>query len=173
MFDFSLLYTDTPKEEKLITAEIDKRVHSLCGKNARKILRDERGKPFLSEGLPFISYSHAQRALLTAACDRPIGADAEFKKHRDFRKLAKRYFDGEEAELIEKAPLFARDNFYALWTMKESYLKMTGTGLAGLGGTCFVKDGKLTLSVPECDFILLDDGKYMCSLCLQKPPKRV
>jgi 4'-phosphopantetheinyl transferase len=105
-----------------------------------------------SAGLALIAVSHS-----------PVGADIELVSDRaGLADLVGGRFGPAEAACIASgcggSPLRA---FYRHWTAKEAYLKATGRGLAGLGGTelvCRVRptiraDGRLatdwTLSLPE------------------------
>lgn len=69
---------------------------------------------------PYFSLSHAGDYVAVAIDSCPIGIDIE--RNRPYRaSLAKRYFSKEEQEL----PL----SFTQIWTLKESFLKVTGMGL--------------------------------------------
>lgn len=155
------------------------------------ITREEYGKPAVKEKIPF-SVSHSGDTVICAmgadgcadlpflrsgeemsegffiADARPcseIGADIE--KISDKRSperteaIAERYFSVEEQSLIRSSddPVGC---FYALWTRKESYIKLTGRGLSALRSAD-------TLCLPESaeciSFSLLADGeKYSLSV---------
>ena len=85
------------------------------------------GKPRIA-GRPDIhfSISHCPRCVCCAVSDAPVGVDVEQIQYDG--ALARQVFCADELSLIEAAsdrPL----EFTRLWTMKESYLKMTGEGL--------------------------------------------
>ena len=90
--------------------------------------------PRVSDRFRF-SLSHAGTIALCAfdagdgAC--PVGCDAERIAQADLR-LAKRFFAEDEYALLSGIPdASARDRaFFRLWTLKESFLKTTGDGLA-------------------------------------------
>lgn len=155
------------------------------------ITREEYGKPAVREKIPF-SVSHSGDIVICAmgaegcadlpklrsgeeiaegfflADARPcaeIGADIE--KISDKRSperteaIAGRYFSCEEQALIRSSddPVGC---FYALWTRKESYIKLTGRGLSALRAAD-------TLCLPESaahiSFTLLSGGeKYSLSV---------
>lgn len=101
------------------------------GEDDVRILRDDRGKPFLPDfkGIHF-NLSHSGRWVLMAVSGRPVGADVE-KIRPVSAELGLRYFSQRESDL-----LFSKDGeerlalFYELWTVKESFIKATGEGLS-------------------------------------------
>lgn len=68
------------------------------------------------------------------AVDREVGVDVEylFPPHGDFGlEVAPRYFAPAEVMGLEAQPPDARrERFFALWTLKEAYIKARGLGLA-------------------------------------------
>lgn len=89
------------------------------------IATDVHGKPFLL-GHPtwHFSLSHSGDWAVCALDDSPIGVDIERHRPTNIERLATRCFGTNE-------PLTAED-FFSLWTRKESYLKAVGIGLSGL-----------------------------------------
>ena len=99
---------------------------------AMTVARTEAGKPYFP-GCPGVQFSlsHAGDVVLCALSDRAVGCDAEVIDPRRVR-VAAHFFAPEENALIDaavtphdKAVLFTR-----LWTLKESFLKVTGRGLS-------------------------------------------
>lgn len=89
----------------------------------------ENGKPFFTYSDVKFSLSHSGSRVICAVSQKEIGCDTELISKADY-KLAKRFFAPEENEYIH---LFADENgqniaFCRLWTLKESYVKMLGTG---------------------------------------------
>lgn len=86
------------------------------------------GKPEIAGG-PEFSLSHSGERVLCALSDRTVGADLQ--QLRPYNPaLARRYFTAEEVIWLEKQ----RDQdqaFTLLWSLKESYLKFLGCGIAG------------------------------------------
>ena len=82
------------------------------------------GKPFLKD-FPSIHFnlSHCRRAVLCAVGDRPIGADVEEIQYDAL--LEQQVFSDSERLYIGGSA----QRFTELWTRKESYLKLLGTGL--------------------------------------------
>lgn len=101
---------------------------------------EKHGKPFLeypcpgnSEGLSFnLSHSGSHAVLAVWQGRGAIGVDIEVHRpDRPFIKLATRYFAESEQQFLRGVPAHEQMGcFYDLWTLKESYLKARGTGLA-------------------------------------------
>ena len=91
----------------------------------------ETGRPFF-ENRPDIhfSVSHSGAKVTVAFSDGEIGADIEEIKNADL-KIAKRFFNEKEYEYLNSITDSEKQTaeFYRLWTMKESYTKLTGFGL--------------------------------------------
>jgi 4'-phosphopantetheinyl transferase len=93
------------------------------------------GKPELAgphAGKLHFNLSHTD-ALLVLAVDRrhAVGVDVEaVTRNVELLALAKRYFAAHEyAELAELDESAQRERFFALWTLKEAWLKARGLGL--------------------------------------------
>lgn len=87
----------------------------------------EHGKPLLKD-FPNIHFnlSHCRKGAVCAIDSKPVGIDIErilFKK-----ELASFVLNDNELEQVLNAP-DKSIAFTTFWTMKESYLKLTGTGL--------------------------------------------
>ena len=93
---------------------------------------DEHGKPMI-DGLEF-SLSHSGDLVVCAVSDEPVGCDVERLREAP-KGVAERYFsDGEQAYLSRFSGDEYDKAFFRLWTMKESYVKMTGEGLGAVQG---------------------------------------
>lgn len=99
--------------------------------------RTPEGKPFFSAFRDFhYSISHSGGLVVCAAWDRPVGIDLQMVPSDPERalKIAGRFFSVREQNALRKLQsedpeamlrLFAR-----FWTARESYIKLTGRGLA-------------------------------------------
>jgi len=101
------------------------------------IMKNEKGKPFayknglIIQGVYF-SISHSGNYALCALSDRLIGADIE--KLKPVKKyVSEKFCTEKEAVYLDGAQNEAEytKRFFALWTLKESYLKALGTGFSG------------------------------------------
>lgn len=98
----------------------------------REVVREGNGKPFL-KGEPGIDFSIAHTAGLVVCGiqERRIGVDVEQIRQFDER-LMRRICTEEEMYFVEqeRVKMTREEKFFHLWTLKESFLKATGQGLA-------------------------------------------
>lgn len=94
-----------------------------------EISRGEGGKPRIAGG-PEFSLSHSGERVLCALSDRAVGADIQ--QLRPYKPaLVRRFFTAEEGAWLEEQR--ERDlAFSLLWSLKESYVKLLGSGIAGV-----------------------------------------
>ena len=88
----------------------------------------EHGKPSIV-GHPeiFFNLSHCRSVAACVVASSPVGVDVE--DVREFKESLARYvLNDEEYAMISSSPQPDRE-FIRLWTMKESYLKLTGEGI--------------------------------------------
>ena len=86
------------------------------------------GKPVLvNEPKIHFNLSHSGFLAVCAVADQAVGVDVEEKQHADIGVMDM-CFQPIEQEWIDRAEDQARE-FTRLWTRKESYLKLRGTGL--------------------------------------------
>ncbi|TJZ70734.1 4'-phosphopantetheinyl transferase family protein [Chitiniphilus eburneus] len=106
-----------------------------CRAGALHFEPDAHGKPTAwLDGAPLpwhfnLSHSHGLVACGVAA--QPIGIDLEpHRRALAHHAIAASYFSVPEADWIAAAPARGLRRFTALWTLKEAFLKATGTGLS-------------------------------------------
>jgi 4'-phosphopantetheinyl transferase len=94
--------------------------------------RPDIASPRTSPPLEFNIAHSADLVMMAVSSGRTIGVDTEGMAMRDVDiEALDRYFAPEEsAVLLALAPPARRRRFLELWTLKESYLKATGKGLA-------------------------------------------
>ncbi len=128
-----LLKAEADKKRSLGAALLLDYALSTVGLREREMEYDttEHGKPIFRyhQGLHF-SLSHSGRYALCSLADRPVGCDIE-QLRPDKQRIADRFFTKEENAWIGEAPEAERDDrLFRLWTMKESFLKVTGLGMS-------------------------------------------
>ena len=91
----------------------------------------KNGKPYIKDKDIYFNLSHSETTVMCAVSDLEIGCDAEKITDIDL-EIAKRFFCGTEYEMIakERSDEEKRDMFFRLWTLKESFVKATGLGMA-------------------------------------------
>ena len=138
-----------PEVLQTLSLERQKRIHNMKQEKSRKqsmgvglllqkvlalyhmqdsdVFVDEHGKPKV-EGLEF-SLSHSGNLVLCAVSEEPVGCDIERLREAP-KGVAERYFsDAEQAYLSHFSADEHDREFFRIWTMKDSYVKMTGEGL--------------------------------------------
>ena len=90
----------------------------------------ENGKPYIENVPVHFNLSHSGTFALCAVSDHEVGCDIERIARADL-KIAKRFFTASEYASILAAPTEDEQNivFFRLWTLKESFLKVTGQGM--------------------------------------------
>lgn len=145
-----------------------------------KLIRGEHGKPYLSGNskLAYFNLSHSDNYIVCAVSECEVGIDIE-RKGKMRMEVARRFFHSNEVCALEKLPDELRSElFFRFWSVKESFLKYTGTGLsASLSNfeVCFEPDhiwvkkehSRLPVQVREC----LIDEAYSCFVCSESSEK--
>lgn len=129
------------------------------------LLYGPRGKPYLDCQDFHFNISHSG-GLAACAVERfPVGLDIE--RYRTFSPaLANRICTPEERPLIGASP--DRDQALTqLWTCKESLMKLTGQGMAGLEEAVFVRLGECPQSKRQEAFFrsVEQEGHWITEAC--------
>ena len=139
-----------------------------------EIVIDKFGKPHFLRTKDSFNISHSGDYVVCAVSDREIGIDIE-KRAKARMEVAGRFFHGEEVAQLKMLEEDKQDQlFFNYWSVKESFLKYIGTGLArplnsfivsfsGGGVSLFERGNKLPLYVHACP---VDDG-YACHVCCE------
>lgn len=136
--------------------------------------KNQYGKPLLVNQ-PDIHFNiaHSGSWIACAVSTQPVGIDIERKKEID-RSIAERFFSPDEISFLRESPDTFQDRFFAIWALKESYIKALGMGLScPLNSFCVVTDRSFTLSrydatLPHKELSLLEvDKNYAAALCCQ------
>ena len=115
----------------------------VLGKNgtAPLLAYGENGKPYLADNPDiYFSITHSDKWVFLAVADCEIGIDAQTPR-KVCPRLAARSTSSEELAWVKEN---TEPHFTRLWTMKEAYLKYTGTGLT-------VPVREVAISVPPTD----------------------
>ena len=144
-----------------------------AGISEDKVLLGNKGKPYIEGENVFFNVSHSGEYAICAVSDIEIGCDIE-KIAKANMTLAKKCFSGYEYESLCGCETEEERNnlFYRYWTMRESYVKALGTGIAtpfGSFGIFFEgKSPKIRTESAEFTGCLNEvegpDG-YCCSVC--------
>ena len=94
-----------------------------------EIYKNDFGKEYVKDRDIYYNVSHTYELLCSAVSDGEIGVDCETVSEKDWEALSERFFTKREYEAI-KAAADPLDEFFKIWTKKESYVKYTGEGLS-------------------------------------------
>mgnify|MGYP003289705308 CR=1 FL=1 len=89
-------------------------------------LYNEYGAPYLQDG-PYFSISHCKTGIAVAVSDTPIGVDIESLRALNDGLVCKTMNDVEQNQIFDS--VHPEMEFIRLWTRKEAYVKMLGTGI--------------------------------------------
>lgn len=109
------------------------------------------GKPALvSPENVFFNLSHSEGKVLCALSDKEVGCDIQKVNGANYRKIMGRFTPREQA-LIDGAGDNARDMFFRIWAVKESYLKALGAGFSRPLDSFGIEfsDARIKISDPE------------------------
>ncbi len=115
------------------------------------IVRGSHGKPYALNYASHFNASHSGRYVVVVVSDKPIGVDIEVIREYSAAAAAKFLNDDEKNYIVLDDVLENKqERFYKLWTAKEAYLKLIGTGLSGGIETLhFRRDGdKMRVTMP-------------------------
>lgn len=142
-----------------------------------RIVKGEHGKPYV-EGVEnvFFNLSHSGDFIVCAISDREIGIDIE-RIGKVRMAVARRFYHPGEVSVLESLSGDSQiDLFFRYWSVKESFLKYTGSGLSSpLSGfqVCFQngeiwlekKHSRIPVYIRECHI----DEAYRCFVCSESP----
>lgn len=103
-----------------------KKVFDIYGVDVSSIQKDLHGKPVV-DGFHF-NLSHTDGLVVCTVGDQSVGCDAE-RMGKAPRGIAERFFSEREKEHLHSCVTSYDETFFRMWTMKESYIKMTGEGM--------------------------------------------
>lgn len=146
-----------------------------CGylEKINKVIYGSYGKPFLKDSDFHFSISHSGDYVAIAYGDRGLGLDLQ--KVKDIiPKHTKKILSNEENVYLESLSESKKiEDFYRIWAMKESLVKLDGRGLRiNLHNIIMVNGGELLqkilfedkkLSIKAFDLLMPDYTMYICS----------
>ena len=140
------------KKQMLTAGLLLRKVLGIYGIDALAIEKGPNGKPMV-EGIHF-NLSHTDGLVICAVSDLPVGCDVE-KVRQAPEGVAERFFhENERAYLATYSDTFD-EQFFRLWTIKESYIKMTGEGM-------HLPMSEYEICIGEDIFVLRDGKKQNC-----------
>lgn len=136
-----------------------------------RFTEDGNGKPKLYAGEGCFNLSHSKGRVVCIVDSFPVGIDVEEINDIDFEAVSGSFNHKEHRHIMELNDSDRKEYFYFLWTVKEAYLKMHGTGLLRdlssfcvcrePGGRVNIADDKSTATGLVCESIRTDGGYRM------------
>lgn len=121
---------------------------------------NEHGAPYLAVG-PYFSISHCKQGIAVAVSDTPIGIDIE--TIRPFNEGVMRKTMNSEEQTHILSSLNPEIEFIRLWTQKEAYVKMQGTGIIA-----DMHDILCNATNVHWEEILDVEKRFICTICQKK-----
>lgn len=95
-----------------------------------ELKKNINGKPYI-EGLPIhYNISHSGEWLIACFSNKEVGVDIERIREPNY-SVAKKFFSEEEFSILEneREEIKKKELFFKIWTAKEAYVKMLGSGI--------------------------------------------
>ena len=143
------------KSYELLTALLASTPYTLH--STPSFLYNEHGAPYLEHG-PYFSISHSKQGIAVAVSDTPVGIDIEGMRKLDDGLVRKTMNPDEQSRIAASAN--PSQEFIRLWTRKEAYVKMLGTGIISDMHAILCD----TSSVQWHEIVNPDRG-YICTIC--------
>lgn len=166
--------------ELLIRYIIIKKLN-ICNDNI-KFNKGEFGKPFL-EDIPnfYFNISHSGEWIICAVDMENMGIDIERMRSIEYKDLAENFFSESEYKFIfSNGEKEEQDNFFRVWTLKESYIKACGKGFAiplkDFSIDINSKYISLEKAADNIDYYFKEipiDASYKSSICTVKPKRNL
>ncbi len=123
-----------------------------------EIVKNQYGKPYLANNEVYFNLSHSGNLRAVCVSEAEVGIDIQIWKKVNPR-VAQRCFSQGELQYLQT---YGDEQFFKIWTRKESYLKFLGTGFA---------KGLQTFDVFELDVYFFEvtlDNYYSLCICTKE-----
>lgn len=132
--------------------------------------KNENGKPWIKDYPEFyFNISHAGDYVVLAYGDVPLGVDIEQIRGKENLRVARRCFTEREYAYVsgqkEVDDSLSAERFFYLWTMKESYLKLTGDGISVPLNSFEIDPEQKTVIGTSYRYFMLRMDDYWVSVC--------
>lgn len=125
--------------------------------NTPSFLYNEYGAPYLENG-PYFSISHCKQGIAVAVSETPIGIDIEAIRPFNEGLMRKTMNSEEQTHILSSVN--PEIDFIRLWTRKEAYVKMQGTGIIA-----DMHDILCNATDVHWEEILDVEKRFICTIC--------
>ncbi len=150
--------------DRMMCVAVGKMLIKIFGERHNEIEIAEGGKPYLKGG-PEFSISHSGEYAVVAVDECEIGVDIE-KVFEPPKLVAERFFSKDEYEWFLN--LGCDEDFFRIWTAKESLLKKIGTGIRvpmASFSVLPIENGFHRVGVQEVFFNWITVGDHIICVC--------
>ena len=135
------------------------------GISVTEIKRTKNGKPYIENDRVFFSISHSHELLTIALSENPVGIDIEkISERKAYHALYNRLTEEEKREIQ------STENFFRLWTKKESFIKLNGLTLSAYPDISIQNNTLYFQNKQQSVFFSSGTiGRYVFSLCSHTP----
>jgi len=139
------------------------RTEVFAGLSAVTVRREGEKPCFVPDIGLFFSVSHSGSTWICAVSEQEVGIDIQKETGHNRERIAKRVFHPQEyAYLLENE----FDDFFSVWTAKESYVKFTGQGIGKNFSTfSVVSNGHISEHVNGVPIRFMPVSDYTMCLC--------
>ena len=134
------------------------------------------GKPYADN--IFFNVAHSGKFAFGVSSDKEVGCDVEIIKNAHL-DIAKRFFTESEYNYISKSEN-SSNTFYKLWTIKESYIKLSGEGLRTPLNSFEINISDNDISITEnniakdCSVTQFEFDNHSFAICsYEQPPRKI
>ena len=124
-------FLDDKKRTVVGDALARKAIFDLCGENESDVtfFYTDKGKPFIKKEKVYFNLSHSNNLVVCVASDRNIGVDVEKIKEVSPQMVNRVCTESELFSVIDNEGNIDVKSFFKIWTIKEAYFKLVGTGI--------------------------------------------
>lgn len=162
---------DDVKRLSLATGHLLVSVLIRYGFDPNEVCLGEYGKPYLPGHGVFFSLANKNTQAIMTVSLNDIGCDLEFVSERKYSPLMvkKKYFPEEKKLMDAMGDRERKEAFFSIWTQKEAYGKLLGTGLrdAVCLNTALIDGGFFNMASKEFKMSAYPHPKedYIISVC--------
>ena len=119
------------REDALRCVTADALLRQVLGADYSRVEKSPDGKPFLPHRPNFhFNLSHSGKWVAIAWGSSNVGLDVEsFSRNANMEAVARRFFTEDERQYVLGDAQLQIHRFFEIWTGKEAYFKMAGTGI--------------------------------------------
>ncbi len=148
----TVYYTTAPVQSELWMKKI---LYEFYNLRAPDFFKNENGKPYLAGNPLSFNLSHSGNLTALAIAQEEIGLDVQLRDGRPRKAILRRLTPAERQE-----------DFFKVWTAKESYIKYRGQTLAALFNKLTFKRDTLFLNGNPLSETLCFSELEGCTVCI-------